>query len=137
MDSQTAPRVPTNGHVESPNLERIKAAFRTSADEGFIAGLEALLEMAHEDCEFRPYLADGSALRGHDDIRAFYRRAAAEGSEMKLRATSFDESGDQVLVNGSVRVARPTGGFLESQLSWTYTFRDGLLAEVVSGPRRT
>jgi ketosteroid isomerase-like protein len=137
MDSRTAPRAPTHGHVESPNLERIKAAFRTSADEGFIAGLEALLQMAHEDCEFHPYLGAGSVLRGQDEVRAFYRGAAAEGTEMKLRATSFDESGDQVLVNGSVRVARPTGGFLESQLSWTYTFRDGLLAEAVSGPRRT
>ena len=54
---------------------------------------------------------------------------------MKLRATSFEEDGDRVLVNGSMRVGRPAGGFAESQISWTYRFRDGRLAEVASGPR--
>jgi hypothetical protein len=137
MDSRTAPAAPTNGRATSPNLERIKAAFRTSAEDGFEAGLEVLLAVAHPDCEFRPYIAGGSSLRGHDEIRAFYRRAIAEGAEMKLRATSFEEVGDEILVNGSMRVARPTGGFLESQLSWTYRFRDGLLAEVASGPRHS
>jgi ketosteroid isomerase-like protein len=135
MDSQTAPAAPTNGRLDHSNLERIKEAFRAAAEQGFDAGLEVLLECAHEDCEFRPHLEPGRVLCGHGEIRAFYRQAAAEGVEMKLRASTFEEDGDRVLVNGSVRIGRPAAGFAESQISWTYTFRDGRLAEASSGPR--
>jgi hypothetical protein len=41
-----------------------------------------------------------------------------------------------VLVNGSMRVGRPSGGFSESQISWIYKFRDGQLAEASWSPRR-
>jgi ketosteroid isomerase-like protein len=135
MDSQTAPAAPTNGRLDSSNLELIKEAFRASAEQGFDAGLEVLLEFAHEDCVIRPHLEPGRALRGHGEIRAFYRQAAAEGVEMRLRASTFEEVGNQVLVNGTVRIDRPAAGFAESQISWTYTFRDGRLAEATSGPR--
>jgi ketosteroid isomerase-like protein len=135
MDSQTAPAGRTNGHLDSANLELIREAFRASAEQGFHAGLEVLLGSAHEDCEFRPHLEPGRVLRGHGEIRAFYRQAAAEGVEMRLRASTFEEDGDRVLVNGSVRIGRPAAGFAESQISWTYTFRDGRLAEATSGPR--
>jgi ketosteroid isomerase-like protein len=124
-----------NGHGDSPNLESIKAAFRVSSDDGFVAGLEALLAIAHEDCEFRPYAAD-RVLHGHDEIRGFYRAAADSGTDMKLRAARFWEEGDSVVVDGTMRVVRPSGGFSESQISWTYRFRDGRLAEAGWGPRR-
>jgi ketosteroid isomerase-like protein len=126
---------PRNGHQDSANLEGIKDAFRVSSDEGFVAGLEVLLAMAHDDCEFRPYTAD-CVLRGHDEIRSFYRTAAETGTEMKLRAARFEEDGDSVVVDGTVRVLRPSGGFSESQICWTYRFRDGRLAEAGWGPRR-
>jgi hypothetical protein len=38
-------------------------------------------------------------------------------------------------VHGSLRVVRPTAGFAESQVTWTYRFRDGLLQEAGWGPR--
>jgi hypothetical protein len=41
-----------------------------------------------------------------------------------------------VIVNGTMRVARPGGGFSESQISWTYRFDDGRLAEASWSPRR-
>jgi len=41
-----------------------------------------------------------------------------------------------VIVNGTMRVARPGGGFSESQISWTYRFHDGRLAEASWSPRR-
>ena len=69
-------------------------------------------------------------------MRAYYREAIAEGNVMSVRPTSFHEVGDQVVVNGSVRVGRATGGFSESQLSWTYRFREGLVVEAVWGPRQ-
>ncbi|HEX2265318.1 MAG TPA: nuclear transport factor 2 family protein, partial [Solirubrobacterales bacterium] len=125
MDSP-AQTGPLNGHADSPNLESIKTAFRVSVDEGFVAGMEALLAIATDDCEFRPYTAD-RVLHGHDEIRAFYRGAAEAGTEMKLRPVRFREVGDSVVVDGTMRVLRASGGFSESQISWTYRFRDGRL----------
>ena len=122
--------------AESVNLRTIKDAFDISERQGFMAGLEVLLAKASEDCEFRPYIAPGDSVRGHDAIRAFYRAAFKAGTDMRLRAISFQEVGDAVIVYGSMRVGRPSGGFSESQISWTYRFRDGLLAEVSWSPRR-
>jgi ketosteroid isomerase-like protein len=121
--------------VESTNLRTIKAAFDASVNQGFMAGLEILLAHAREDCEFRPYIASGQSLRGPDAVRAFYRSAIKAGTDMRLRGASFHEDGESVIVDGSMRVGRPTGGFSESQISWTYRFRDGLLAEASWSPR--
>ena len=121
--------------AESTNLRNIKAAFDVSVNQGFMAGLEALLAHAREDCEFRPYIASGHIIRGHDAIRAFYRAAMKAGTEMRLRPSSFHQDGDSVIVHGSMRVGRPSGGFSESQISWTYKFRGGLLAEASWSPR--
>jgi hypothetical protein len=41
-----------------------------------------------------------------------------------------------VVANGSLRVLQSTGGFAESQISWTYRFRDGLIQTAGGGPRR-
>jgi ketosteroid isomerase-like protein len=135
MDSPT-PTGPLSAHRDSANLESIKSAFRVSVDQGFVAGMEALLAIATEDCEFRPYTAD-RVLHGHDEIRSFYRAAAESGTDMKLKAARFREVGDSVVVDGTMRVLRPSGGFSESQISWTYRFRDGRLAEAGWGPRGT
>jgi ketosteroid isomerase-like protein len=121
--------------AESTNLDTIKAAFDVSANQGFMAGLEILLARAREDCEFRPYIASGQSLRGHDAVRAFYRSAIKAGTDMRLRGARFHEDGESVIVDGSMRVGRPAGGFSESQISWRYKFRDGLLAEVSWSPR--
>jgi ketosteroid isomerase-like protein len=136
MSSLARPVVHQNRHSESAKLQTIKEAFRASVDEGFEAGLEALLSRAHEDCQFRPYIASERVLQGHDEIRRYYREAIAAGTEMRLKPTDFRETEDEVVVDGSIRVARPSGGFAESQISWTYRFRDGRLAEAAWGPRR-
>jgi ketosteroid isomerase-like protein len=114
----------------------IKEAFRASVDDGFEAGLEALLSHARADCEFRPYIASDRVLRGHDEVREYYRDAITAGNHMRLHPTGFHEDGDEVIVDGSIRVARASGGFSESQICWTYTFEDGLLAAAGWGPRR-
>jgi ketosteroid isomerase-like protein len=136
MDSLVARPASQNGHAESPRMRTIKEAFRASADEGLEAGLEVLLRDACEDCEFRPYIASDRVLRGHEEIRRYYGDAIASGTDMKLNPTSFHEIGDGVVVHGSIRVARPTGGFSETQISWTYNFRDGRLAAAGWGPRQ-
>ena len=136
MDSQIASAPLAHGQNDSPNLRIVRAAFDVSVEKGFVAGLEALLDHAREDCTFRPYIASGEPISGHDAVRAFYRSAANDGTEMRLRPTTFREEGDTVIVNGTMRVARPSGGFSESQISWTYEFQDGLLAAASWCPRR-
>jgi ketosteroid isomerase-like protein len=136
MDSLADRTEPTEGQTESSNLRLIRGAFDVSVTQGFMAGLEALLDFAREDCEFRPYIASGHIITGHDAIRAFYRSATAAGTEMRLRPKSFHEEGDSVIVQGTLRVGRPSGGFSESQISWTYRFRDGQLAQASWSPRR-
>ena len=136
MDSLVARPASQSGNAESSNMRTIKEAFRASVDEGFEAGLDVLLRGAREDCEFRPYIASDRVLRGHDQIRRYYGEAIASGTEMKLNPTSFHERGEDVMVHGSIRVARPTGGFSETQISWTYQFRDGRLAAAGWQPRQ-
>ena len=136
MDLLAGRPEPQNGALDSPNMRAIKEAFRASVEDGFEAGLEALLTLSHADCEFHPYIGD-HPLRGHEAIRAYYREAIAAGTDMRLRPTQFHEAGDEVVVDGTMRVGRPAGGFSESQISWTYRFRDGLLATAGAGPRRT
>lgn len=135
MDSLVARPTPQNGDADSANLRAVREAFRASVDQGFEAGLEVLLNAAHEDCEFRPYIATDQVLVGHHAIRRYYGEAIAAGTEMRLNATSFQEVGDEVVVLGSIRVARPSGGFSESQISWIYRFRDGRLVAAGWSPR--
>ena len=136
MDSLLARSGPAQGHDESSNLRKVKGAFDVSVSAGFMAGLESLLEFAREDCEFRPYIASGHIITGHEAIRAFYRAALTAGTDMRLHPNSFHEDGDKVIVYGSMRVGRPSGGFSESQISWTYRFSGGKLAEASWSPRR-
>jgi ketosteroid isomerase-like protein len=135
MDSLATRSAAKNGDAESPNMHMIKEAFRASVDDGFEAGLEALLSRAHEDCEFRPYIADDRVLRGHDEVRRYYGEAIAGGTLMRLNPTSFHEEGNEIVVYGSIRVARPSGGFAETQICWNYRFREGRLAAAGWSPR--
>jgi len=122
---------------DSAHMQVIKEAFRASVQDGFEAGLEALLREAHEDCEWRPYIADGETLRGHDQVRSYYAEAVASGAHMRLNPTSFHDYGDDIVVHGSIRVTRPTGGFSETQISWIYRFREGRLAAAGWRPRQS
>lgn len=135
MDSMAGPFEQRNGHADSPNVLVVKDAFETLEEEGLEAAVESLLRHAHADVEFRPYVAPDRVLRGADEVRTFYREELAGGTALSLKPTSFREHGDDVVVNGSLRIVRPTGGFSESQISWTYRFRDGLLQEAGWGPR--
>jgi ketosteroid isomerase-like protein len=136
MDSMAGPVEPGLDHADSPNVQVVKETFEVLSEGGLEAAIEHLLRHSHEDVEFAPYVGAGAVLRGADEVRAFYRGQIEAGTVMTARPTSIEECGDEVVVNGSLRVLRPTGGFAESQLSWTYRFRDGLLQEVRGGPRR-
>jgi ketosteroid isomerase-like protein len=134
MDSATG--LVVGASSDPRNVVVVKEAFEVLEVDGFEAGLERLLSCARADVEFHPYLAEGRVLRGAAEVRAFFREQLAAGTGLTVRTSGFEEDGDEVIVNGSLRVARAAGGFSESQLSWTYRFRDGLLQEARWGPRR-
>jgi ketosteroid isomerase-like protein len=121
--------------AESANLRAIREAFRAFIEDGVEAGVERLMEVAHEECVFRPYTAGERVLHGREQARAFFRDAVAAGATMTVRPQSFEEYGDEVVVTGTVRLLRPGGGFAESQIRWIYAFRDGLVEEARWGPR--
>jgi ketosteroid isomerase-like protein len=136
MNSMAGPVEPHPYLADSSNLRVVKDAFEVLGEGGLEAALDHLLSHAHADVEFHPYVGAGQVLRGPNEVRAFYRGQLEAGTSLVLRPSSFEDNGDEVVVNGSLRVVRPSGGFAESQLSWTYRFRDGRLQEVRSGPRR-
>jgi ketosteroid isomerase-like protein len=136
MDSMAGPVEPGLDHADSPNVRLVKDTFDVLSESGVEAAIEHLLSHSHDDVEFAPYLGDGLVLRGPDEVRAFYRGQVESGTVLTARPSSIEECGDDIVVNGSLRVLRPTGGFAESQISWTYRFRDGRLQELRGGPRR-
>jgi ketosteroid isomerase-like protein len=136
MDSMAGPVEPGLDHADSPNVRVVKDTFEVLGEGGMEAAIEHLLRHSHDDVEFAPYVGGGLVLRGPDAVRAFYRSQIESGTVMTARPSSIEECGDEVVVNGSLRVLRPTGGFAESQISWTYRFRDGRLQEARGGPRR-
>jgi ketosteroid isomerase-like protein len=136
MDSMAGPVEPRLDSADSPNLRVVKGAFELLGEGELEAAIEHLLSHAHDDVEFWPYVAAGEVLRGPEEVRTFFRGQLEAGVAFTARPSTFEECGDdEVVVNGSLRVARPGGGFAESQLSWTYRFRDGRLQEARGGPR--
>jgi ketosteroid isomerase-like protein len=136
MDSMAGPVEPGLDRADSPNVRVVKDTFEVLGEDGLEAAIEHLLRHSHDDVEFAPYIGAGIVLRGPDEVRAFFRDQVESGTVLTARPSSIEEYGDEVVVNGSLRVERPTGGFAESQISWTYRFRDGRLQEARGGPRR-
>jgi ketosteroid isomerase-like protein len=136
MDSMAGPVEPGLEHADSPNVRVVKDTFDVLSEGGLEAAIEHLLSHSHDDVEVAPYVGAGQVLHGADEVRAFYRGQAESGTVMTARPTSIEECGDEVFVNGSLRVLSSTGCFAESQITWTYRFRDGRLQEARGGPRR-
>jgi ketosteroid isomerase-like protein len=120
-----------------PEVQAIREAFRAFNDGGVGSGIEALLRISHENCRLRPPSAEGRVLLGHDEARAFFSEATASGKSLSVHPRTFEAHGDEVVVSGSMRVARPGSGFAESQVRWVYRFRDGLVEEASWGPRHS
>lgn len=133
-----------SGKTSTPDLAAIQRLYDRLADEGAMAGVEELLTFAHEDIEMRPYTATGpgsagggqqEVLRGHEEIREFFRTSVESGFKPQLRAKALDVVGDSVVVRGSIRLTRPGGSFAETKVSWIFHFRDGLVDDVSWEPR--
>jgi ketosteroid isomerase-like protein len=120
--------------LDSPNVRVVKDFWDLFENQGLVASMEAMLEVAHDDVELRPYVGDGRTFHGPEEIREYIRQHAAEGSTLHARPWSFEEEGDSVIVQGSIRLQRADGSIADAQLRWTYTFRDGRLVAASSGP---
>ena len=117
-----------------PDLQAVKRAYDTMAGADVVTGIDELLKVCHDDVEMRPYAAKAGAgagghelLRGHEEIRAFFRDSAEVGFSINVRTRGFAVEGDTVVVRGSIRVTRPEGSFAETSARWNYRFRDGLV----------
>jgi hypothetical protein len=142
LDSQQLQSdLPENGSgataapVESANLRATRLIFAALTEGGVAAGAEQLLRYSHSDCVYRLYMSGERVLHGREEARDYFSEAVASGVSMSVRARSFEDHGDEVVVSGSVRLQRPSSGFAESQISWTFRFRDGLVEAASWGPR--
>ena len=135
MDAREKLTLPGETAV-GPDVEGVKRVYETIARAGVVAGIEQLIAISHEDMEMRAYAAQAVApagdgeqkwLRGHDEIREFFRATTEEGFALTLRTRAFDVTADAVLVRGSIRVGRPDGSFAEASVLWTFRFRGGLV----------
>jgi ketosteroid isomerase-like protein len=120
--------------VDSSNLRVVKEFWNAFESEGLLASMELMLAHAHEDVELRPFVGEGRTFRGVDEVREFMRQEVADGASLRGTPWNFEEDGDAVVVTGSLRLQRRDGSIADSQLRWTYRFRDGRLVEASSGP---
>jgi ketosteroid isomerase-like protein len=97
--------------------ERVRRIWTAFERDG-IAGLRGLID---DDVEWAP--STGTALRGFDALADYWR---AHGASQSVVPYAWEQHGECVLMHGSLRVFRD-GGFVDTQPSWVYFFRDGRL----------
>jgi ketosteroid isomerase-like protein len=90
------------------------------------AGVEGMRPFVDDDVEWRP--ADGPVIRGLTALAQHWREL---GGRKSVVAHAWEQHGECVLVHGSMREFRD-GGFVETQPSWVYFFREGRLLRAVS-----
>ena len=123
------------GLLGSLNVETVKEVYRSMQEDGLRLGGEYLAEHVCEDVSVRLYTTKDRVLRGRDEVRSFFADAERAGTSVVLRPREFLDQGDLVTVVGSARVQRSEGGFAETQVRWTWQFRDGLISEANWEPR--
>jgi hypothetical protein len=120
--------------VDSPNLRLVKELCNVLESEGLLAGIELMGEHSHDDAELRPYVGEGRVFHGVGAFREFVQQEMAAGATLHLSPWSFEETGADVVVAGSIRVQRTDGSIADAQVRWTFTFRDGRVAAATSAP---
>jgi ketosteroid isomerase-like protein len=123
--------------VESPNTQAVKSVWADLDKGGLAVAVDSLLQLCHEDVELRPYFAAGRTLRGHDEVRRYFRERVAEGSTVHASPWSFEELGNDLVVAGSIRVQRADGSIADAQVSWRFAFDNGLIRQAEFAPLTT
>ena len=121
--------------MDSPNLATVKEVYRSMQEDGLRQGGEYLADHVSEDARVRLYTTGQRVLHGREEVRGFFADAEGAGTRVILRPREFLDDGDDVIVIGSARVQRSEGGFAETQVRWTWRFRNGLISEADWAPR--
>jgi ketosteroid isomerase-like protein len=85
-------------------------------------GIGGMRPYVDDDVEFTP-TDDSGTFRGFDALAAYWHDS---GGKQSVVPHAWEQHGDCVLVHGSLRMFRD-GGFVDTQPSWVYFFRDGRL----------
>jgi hypothetical protein len=109
--------------VDSPRVALIRRLFDHMEKNDLVRASEELLENSAEDVVFEPRTAQGRELHGHDELREFWSRFAAEGLQLRAGAYSIAEESDTVVVTGWVRTI-DEGRLADTQSRWVYRFND-------------
>jgi ketosteroid isomerase-like protein len=92
-------------------------------ERGGVAGMRPYVD---DDVEWRP--TDGRVIRGVAALVEYWNDV---GDRRSIVPHAWEQHGECVLVHGSMREFRD-GGFVETQPSWVYFFREGRLLRAVS-----
>jgi ketosteroid isomerase-like protein len=95
-------------------VRKMWAAFQRDG----IAGMRPYVD---DDVEFVP--TDDGTIRGYEALADYWRD---NGAKQSVVPHAWEQHGECVLVHGSLRMFRD-GGFVDTQPSWVYFFRDGRL----------
>ena len=99
-------------------------------------GLEAILDFAAPDAEWRPYTAEGQIFRTTDEYRRYLEGMELRDELVDATLLAVEAIGDdEVLVTGRVRVRR-SGALEDTEMYWRHRFRGDELVFTASGPRR-
>jgi ketosteroid isomerase-like protein len=111
------------------NVELVKQAieaFNATEVEGFVA-------LATDDFEWSPSMVaiEGQVFRGSEGIRAYCASLDDVWSEFRILPDSFRDSGDTVLMLGSLRGrGRNSGVTVDESLGMVFDVRDGKIARI-------
>ena len=115
-------------------MEIVKDVFRTVQEQGIRLGGARLADYVSEDARVHLYSTAGRVLEGPEEVREYFAEVERAGTQVILRPQVFEEDGDAVTVVGSVRIQRAQGGFAETQIRWTWRFRDDLIVSTTWEP---
>jgi ketosteroid isomerase-like protein len=109
--------------LDSPRVELIRRLLKYMENADLSSAAEELLRHSADDAVFEPHAAQGREIHGHDELREFWSRFAAEGLQIRAGAYSISEEGEAVVVSGWVRTI-DEGRLADTQSRWVYRFND-------------
>jgi hypothetical protein len=87
--------------------------------------IDEMLEEAHPEAKWRPYVAEGRELRS-PEIPAFIEQVRAEGRVTDPRAYGVEPHGNGLIVFGTLEIRTP-GGPSEAEIYWVFCFRERMV----------
>ena len=108
----------------------VRAALAAFAERDF----DALLELCTDDVELRSAIiggADGSAYRGHAEMRSWADEVLETFAVTELFADEIHEVGELVVALGHIHARGGSSGLsLDSPSGWVISIRDGRIASM-------